>query len=70
MTSTVRVEGGDAHLCSVKTADGIPKKLVLEAMKEINSVQLQAPVKIGDIAIKNLLDTGIDVVTTSEMKSA
>ena len=70
MTSTVLVKGGDAHLCSVKTADGIPKKLVLEAMKEINSVQLQAPVKIGDIAIKNLLGTGVDVITTSEMKSA
>ena len=39
-------------------------------MKEINSVQIQAPVKIGDIAIKYLLGTGVDVITTSEMKSA
>ncbi|MGL9728232.1 DUF1667 domain-containing protein [Enterococcus sp. DIV0756] len=70
VTSTVLVEGGKTPLCSVKTADGIPKNLVLEAMKEINRVRLQAPVTIGDVAIKNLLNTGIDVVTTSEMKSA
>ncbi|WP_242550898.1 DUF1667 domain-containing protein [Enterococcus hulanensis] len=39
-------------------------------MKEINKVQLQAPVKIGDIAIKNLLDTGVDVVVTSEIQAS
>ncbi|MBO0412498.1 MULTISPECIES: DUF1667 domain-containing protein [Enterococcus] len=70
VTSTVIVDGGSGHLCSVKTADGIPKKAVLAAMKEINKVQLQAPVKIGDIAIKNLLDTGVDVVVTSEIQAS
>ncbi|MGG5369118.1 DUF1667 domain-containing protein [Enterococcus sp. AZ196] len=68
VTSTVRVSGGKTHLCSVKTADGIPKKAVLEAMKEINKVALKAPVKIGDIAVKNLLETGVDVIVTSDVQ--
>lgn len=70
VTSTVIVNGGNNQLCSVKTADGIPKKSVLEAMREINSVQLKAPVKIGDVAIENLLDTGIDVVVTSDIQAS
>lgn len=39
-------------------------------MKEINNVELKAPVKIGDIAIKNLLNTGIDVVATSNIQAS
>lgn len=70
VTSTVSVSGGNYHLCSVKTADGIPKQCVLEAMKEINNVRLKAPVKIGDVAIENLLETGIDVVVTSEIQAS
>ena len=69
VTSTVRVNGGNNFLCSVKTTDGIPKKAVLEAMKTINAVQLQAPITIGDVAIKNLLNTGIDVVATSDIQA-
>lgn len=70
VTSTVIVNAGNEHLCSFKTSDGIPKAAVLEAMKEINNVQLKAPVKIGDIAIKNLLDTGVDVITTSDVQAS
>ena len=70
VTSTVLVNGGSSHLCSVKTADGIPKKMVLEAMREINQVKLQAPVKIGDVAINNLLNTGVDVIVTSESQAS
>ena len=33
-------------------------------MEEINKVTLVAPVKIGDIAIKNVCETGVDVIIT------
>ncbi|MBL1229722.1 DUF1667 domain-containing protein [Enterococcus sp. BWB1-3] len=67
VTSTVIVEGGRHRRCPVKTTDGIPKEYVMEAMKVINEVRLNAPVNIGDIAIKNLLNTGVDVVATGNM---
>ena len=67
VTSTVAVSGGYSRLCSVKTTGGIPKQFVLQAMKEIDRVLLDAPVTIGDIAIENLLDTGINVVATNSV---
>lgn len=70
VTSTVVVADGKAPRCSVKTAEGIPKAAVKEAMLLINQVRLQAPVLIGDVVIENLLDTGIDLVATSELKKA
>lgn len=70
VTSTVVVRDGESVRCSVKTADGIPKQFVRDAMKEINQVRLKAPVKTGDVAIENLLDTGVNVVVTSSVQAS
>ena len=35
-------------------------------MKEINSVELTAPVKLGQVVIKNVLDTGADIIATND----
>lgn len=69
ITSTIKALGGDKPLVSVKTDREIPKKLMLEAMKIINQNSASAPVKIGDILIKNILETGVNIVATSSVKS-
>jgi CxxC motif-containing protein len=51
----------------VKTAEPIPKGQIFEAMKAINQVVVDAPVKIGDVVIENLLGLGINVVSTKNM---
>ena len=63
VTSTVRCEDGEVVSC--KTSKSIPKSLVLEAMKVINSTKAPSHVKIGDVIIKNILNTGADVVATA-----
>lgn len=67
LTSTVRVTGGKAYVVPVKSSTAIPKELLFDAMKEINKASLPAPVHIGDIAIKNLLGTGADIIATNEV---
>lgn len=62
VTSTVRCEGGG--LIAVKTSSSIPKALVFECMKEINKATAPFNVKIGDIIIKNVLDTGADIIAS------
>ncbi len=64
VTSTVAVFGGESVRTSVKTNAQIPKELVFAAMKELDNVALKTPVKIGDIAIKNVCGTGVDFVVT------
>ena len=64
VTSTVVVDGGDKPRVSVKTAGNIPKNRIFDCMKEIDAVRVQAPVKIGDIMIENVVDSGINVVAT------
>lgn len=63
VTSTVRCADGEVVSC--KTADSVPKALIFEVMNEINKTVAPASVKIGDVVIENVLETGVNVVVTS-----
>lgn len=67
VTSTVKVKGGEHPVVPVKTSKPVPKGLMFEIMKEINSVTVEAPVKIGDVVIENVLGTGADIIATNIM---
>ena len=62
LTTTVKLENGET--ISVKTDKPIPKKLIFKCMEEINKTTIKLPVKIGDIVIENVLNTGSNVITT------
>ena len=67
VTTTVKVIHGTLPQVSVKTRKGIPKSEVFHCMEELRSVQVNAPVRIGDIIRKNICGTGIDVVATKDV---
>lgn len=66
LTSTVKVKGGRTAMVPVKTSKPIPKGMMFDIMKEINAVEIESPVEIGQVIIKNVLDTGADVIATNE----
>lgn len=65
LTTTVRVDGGKAYVVPVKSAGPIPKGMMFQCMEEINKASIKAPVKIGDVVIKDILGTGVDIVATN-----
>ena len=38
-------------------------------MKEINSIQVELPVKVGEILIKDVLGTGVNIIATKTVKN-
>ncbi|HCV27690.1 MAG TPA: hypothetical protein DGB32_05150, partial [Dehalococcoidia bacterium] len=42
----------------------IPKNQMLEAMKAIEGIRAEAPIKVGDVIVPDLLGTGSDLVAT------
>lgn len=62
VTSTVRVEGGACPMVNVKTASDIPKGKIFACTEALRSVVATAPVKIGDVLLANVADTGVDIV--------
>ena len=69
LTSTVCIQGGLHRRLPVKTTAPIPKELIFQAMESLNGVRLTAPVHLGQVVIHDLLRTGVDVVSTREMKN-
>ena len=67
VTSTVPVTGGNLPVVSVKTVSDIPKGKIRECLIALKGVTLTAPVRIGDVIVKNVADTGVDVVATKEI---
>lgn len=67
ITTTVKIKNGILPRIPVKTNGSVPKQLIFECMKVINEVEIVAPVKVGDVVIENILDTGIDIVASRSM---
>ena len=70
IATSVRVEGGELPLTSVRLTGAIPKDRIFDAMREINEKTLTAPVHIGDVVIHNVLGLGSDVIVTKHIEKA
>lgn len=46
-----------------KTSGEVPKEKVFDCLNEIGKIKLKSA-KIGDIVLKNVLNTGVDIVIT------
>lgn len=68
VTSTVRLANSIYPRVPVKTDKPIPKDKIFDVMKEINKITMIAPVKIGDIALENVLGLDVNIVITKDIK--
>ncbi|MEG1431601.1 MAG: DUF1667 domain-containing protein [Eubacterium sp.] len=67
VTSTVKVNGGDLPVVSVKTASDIPKGNVKNCVQALRGLSVQAPVSIGQIVLENVAGTGVSIIATKEI---
>lgn len=64
LTSSVFVKNGEWPLVSVKSSSAVPKEKIFSILKEIKKKTVIAPIKSGHIIIKNVTNTGIDILAT------
>lgn len=64
ITSTVRIHGAHVSRLPVKTASDIPKDKIKQAVKLLDDVDIEAPVKVGDVVFADILGTGVPFVAT------
>ena len=70
LTTTVAVSGGDEALLPVRTVEAIPLELHAQAMVLIRGLVVEAPIRMGDVVLKDLLDTGIDLIASMDIDPA
>ena len=67
VTSLVNLNGGERSVVSVKTAGDVPKEKMMDVVGALKNVTAEAPVSIGDIIVKDIAGTGVDIVATSNV---
>ncbi len=70
LTTTVAVSGGGETLLPVRTAEAIPLALHAQAMNLIRGLVVNAPIRMGDVVLENLLNTNIDLIASMNIDPA
>jgi len=68
LTSTVKLCGHSQKRLSVKTSKPIPKELLFAAMDIVKSLEIAAPVQIGDVLVSQICGTDADLIATGNAK--
>ncbi|KLO24289.1 molybdopterin oxidoreductase [Marinitoga sp. 1197] len=68
LVTSVKVKNGKYLLASVKTSEAIPLRLFDEAMKIIEKLEVEAPVKKGDVIMNNFLNTKANLIITRSVE--
>ncbi len=68
LTTVVKVQGGDIPLVSVKTSKPISFKKIWNVMKLVKKIQVSAPVKCGEVILRDIDGSGADLIATKTVK--
>lgn len=67
LASTVRVAGGQYPLVPVRSVEPLPKALLLPTARLLRRVVLRAPVAEHQVVVKDVLNSGVSIVTSRPM---
>ena len=67
LTTSVKTEGAVVPLLPVRTSAPIPKEMQMEAMVEVKKLTVKAPMKPGDVIVKDFMGTGADLVASGSL---
>ena len=67
LTTTVRIQGSRWAVVPVRTDRAVPRRLFPRIMKRLRLVELQAPVSMLDVVLRDILHTGANIVATRSM---
>jgi CxxC motif-containing protein len=67
VATTVRVKAAVHPLLPVYTSAPFPKGRIQELRAALQALEIRAPVKMGQVIVANLLDTGIDIIASRDL---
>jgi len=67
VTSTVRVTGGKLAAVSCKTKNDVPKGKIFDVVRALKTIEVAAPVTIGQVLVSDVAGTGVDIVATKNV---
>jgi len=68
VASSVRLRGGLHPLLPVYTSAAFPKPRIPELLSLLRKVEVTAPISLDQVIVENVLDTGINIHASREIK--
>ena len=69
ITTTVKVKGGMQSLVSVWTTAPVPKDRVIDVVNFLRNIQIDAPVKVHDVIVADILGLGVDIEASQSIEA-
>ena len=69
LTTTIRVLGSNSPLVPVRSDRPIPRELIFQCMEQIKGITVEAPISRYDVLAPNILGTGVNIVSTGDVRS-
>ena len=70
IASSIFVKGGEQPLVSVRLTNPIPKKYIFQLMDEIRKMEVEAPVRSGQVLLSNVFETDANLIATRNVTEA
>lgn len=67
VTTTVKIISELEMRLPVKTSVAIDKNLMFKVVEELDKIEVKAPIRIGDVVIKNIFGSGVDILATKNI---
>lgn len=64
LTTTVKIVSNKYERLPVISSKPLPKDKVIDAVKEIKSIEIKTPIKMGDVVVKNILNLDVDIISS------
>jgi CxxC motif-containing protein len=68
LITTMRIDGGVLPVLPVRSDKALPKQRIFEAVQFVSTIALRAPIKMGTVVVPNLLNLGVDVIASRDMR--
>ncbi len=66
LTTTVKADNG--RWISVRSRSPIPREKLFSAIEALSKITVPTPVEMGAVVCENILNTGVDIIATREIK--
>jgi len=67
LTATVTVRNGNLPRLPVISSAPIPRRLFDACLRELSMVVVKAPVKLGQVIVRDIQKTGVDIVASRSL---
>lgn len=68
LTTTIKVKDGALPLIPVRTDKPLLKEKLNDALLIIAQKQVKAPIEMGEVLIKNILDLGVNIIASRNLE--